>query len=98
LKKWTLLTSKPVDIFLKPSPDEISLFYELNTKCVNQGDYEDPRPCTKPLLLAVSDIDRNDNPEYWATEPYTWDTGLTVYELKNNTLQPILRVCVGCSD
>jgi len=100
LKKWTLLSSKPIDIFHKPSADEISLFDEFNTNCKNQeGDYDGNNPpCTKGLLLTVSDIDENDNPEYWATEPYTWDTGLTVYELRNNILQPILRVCVGCSD
>jgi hypothetical protein len=101
LKKGTLLSSKPIDLFHKPSANEISHFYGLNTNCKNQGidcRGNNPPPCTKGLLLAVSDIDKNDNPEYWATEPYTWDTGLTVYELKNNVLQPILRVCIGCSD
>ena len=101
LKKWALSSSKPVDIFHKPSADEISLFNKLDTNCINQKSvYEgnNSPPCTKGLLLAISDIDKNDNPEYWATEPYTRDTGLTVYEMKNNILQPILRVCVGCSD
>ncbi|MFC1838421.1 hypothetical protein ACFL1N_02490 [Thermodesulfobacteriota bacterium] len=101
LKNWTLLSSKPIDVFHKPSADEISFFNKLNTDCLKKGSEHEGNytpPCTKGLLLAVSDIDKNGSPEYWATEPYTWDTGLTVYELKNNTLKPILRVCVGCSD
>ena len=100
LKSFTLLSSKPVNEFHEPSSDEISLFNELDTEC-EQGTRNDSNyspPCTKGMLLAVSDIDKNGNPEYWATESYTWDTGLTVYEIEDNTLEPLLRVCVGCSD
>jgi len=101
LPRWTLLTSEPLpDVFRKPSPKDRAEFYRLNTLCVHQGDYPDGQapPCVRPELLAISEFNKNGEPEYWATEPYLWDTGLTVWENNNGTLVPLLRVCVGCSD
>lgn len=100
LKKFTLLSGRPIKVFRRPTADESALFDKLDTSCergARSGKNYSP-PCKKGLLIAVSDIDKNGSPEYWATEPYTWDTGLTVYEIKNNTMIPVLRVCAGCSD
>jgi len=101
LPKWTLLSSKPLpDVFHPPTQNDLNEFYKLNTKCVEQGDYPEGKqpPCTKPQLLAISDINKNGKPEYWATEPYMWDTGLTVWESDNGKLIELLSICVGCSD
>ncbi len=98
--RWTLLSSKPIPgIFHTPSPEDNAEFYRLNTSCVQQGDHPEsqPPPCVRPKLLAVSDINKNGSPEYWATEPYLWGTGLTVWE-NNGALHPLLQVCVGCGD
>lgn len=98
--RWTLLSSKPIPgVFRAPTPKDRAEFYRLNTSCIEQGDYleEQVPPCVRPELLAVSDINKNGSPEYWATEPYLWDTGVTVWE-NNGALTPLLQVCVGCSD
>jgi len=98
--RWTLLSSQPLAGRLRaPSSRERAEYQRLNTACVEQGDYPDGQtpPCSRPELLAVSDIDKDGKPEYWATEPYRWDTGLTVWE-NSGTLTPLLQVCVGCSD
>jgi len=100
LPNWTLLSSAPLPgVFRKPTQKDRDEFYRLNTTCVKQGDYpagQDP-PCVRPILLAISDINKNGKPEYWVTEPYIWDTGLTVWE-NTGTLNQLLQVCVGCSD
>jgi hypothetical protein len=99
--RWTLLSSKPIqDVFREPTQKDSSEFYRLNTSCVQQGDCPEGKtpPCVRPKLLAVTDINKNGKLEYWATEPYTWDTGLTVWEKNYNVLEPLLKVCVGCSD
>jgi hypothetical protein len=100
IPQWTLLSSKPLHgLFRKPSAKDENKLLELNNTCLEQGDYlpnEQPPPCVRPKLLAVSDINQNGSLEYWATEPYKWDTGLTVWEEGKN--KPILEVCVGCSD
>ena len=100
IKKWTLLINEPLVIFNEPSQQDISEFYQLNTTCVDQGDYDEHEkpPCSKPQLLAVTDINKDGKSEFWATEPYTWDTGLTVWEHNNSVITPILQVCPGCSD
>lgn len=101
LPRWTLLSSEPLlGVFRPPTAKDRSDFYRLNTSCVQQGDYPEGKtpPCVRPKLLAVSDINKNGRPEYWATEPYLWDTGLTVWENNSGTLTPLLQVCVGCSD
>lgn len=100
LPRWTLMSSEPLPgVFRAPTPKDRAEFYRLNTSCVQQGDYPEGQtpPCVRPKLLAVSDINKNGKPEYWATEPYLWDTGLSVWE-NNGTLVPLLQVCVGCSD
>ncbi len=101
LPRWTLLSSAPLPgVFRAPTQKDRDEFYRLNTTCVQQGDYpagQEP-PCVRPILLAVSDINKNGKPEYWMTEPYMWDTGLTVWENTGGTLLKLLEVCVGCSD
>jgi hypothetical protein len=100
LHLWTLLSSKPLPgIFRKPTAKDRTEFYRLNKSCVQQGDYPEGKqpPCVRPELLAVSDINKNGKPEYWATEPYMWDTGVTVWE-NDGKLVPLLEICVGCSD
>ena len=98
--RWSLFTSKPDKRFKIPGKEESKLFYRLNTTCVHQGDY--PRgkepSCTKPTLLAITDIDKDNKPEFWATEPYTWDDGLSIWEYNDNSLNKIFEVCIGCSD
>lgn len=103
LPRWTLLSSAPLPgVFRAPTQKDRDEFYRLNTTCVRQGDYDYPAgqepPCVRPILLAISDINKNGKPEYWATEPYIWDTGLTVWENTGETLLKLLEVCVGCSD
>jgi hypothetical protein len=98
---WTLLSSEPLPgVFRKPTSKDRAEFFRLNTTCVQQGDYPEGKapPCVRPELLAVSDINRNGKPEYWATEPYMWDTGLTVWENNATALVPLMQICVGCSD
>jgi hypothetical protein len=101
LPRWTLLSSKPLPgVFRAPNAKDRAEFYRLNTSCVIQGDYlegEAP-PCTRPKLLAVSDINKNKKPEYWATQPYVWDTGVTVWESNSFQLVKLLEACVGCAD
>lgn len=98
--RWSLFTSKPDKIFKAPSEEETQLFYRLNQTCTNQGDYPKGKepPCTKPKLLAVTDINDNNKPEFWATEPYLWDDGLSIWEYDKKSLHQIFEVCVGCSD
>lgn len=101
LPRWTLLSSKPLrDMFRAPTKEEREMFYRLNTSCVQQGDPPAGQvpPCVRPTILAVSEINKNGKIEYWATEPYLWDTGITVWENNNGTLVQLLQVCVGCSD
>ncbi len=101
LPRWTLVSNKPIlGVFRTPTRKETAEFYRLNTTCVRQGDYPEGHepPCVRPTLLAVSDFNKNGKLEYWATEPYLWDTGLTVWEDDNGVLTPLLQVCVGCSD
>ncbi len=100
LPNWTLLSSAPLPgVFRKPTQKDRDEFYRLNRTCVKQGDYPPGRKpsCVRPVLLAISDINKNGKPEYWVTEPYIWDTGLTVWE-NTGTLNKLLQVCVGCSD
>jgi len=98
---WTLLASKSLkQIFRQPRSEDVSFFRMRNDSCVDQGDYELSKkpPCTRPQLLAVSDIDRDGVSEYWATQPYTWDTGITVWKPVGRDLIRLLEVCSGCSD
>lgn len=96
LPRWTLMSSEPMQYAFKgPTSMDSELFYKLNTTCIYQGNL--PETCTKPKILAVSDINNNGMTEFWTTEPYKWDTGLTVWEYSDKLI-PLLRVCVGCSD
>ncbi len=100
IPKFSLFTSKKFTKLREPTKSEKASFYKFNSTCIDQGDYDNDMkpPCTKPSLLAVSDINNNDSIEYWASEPYMWDDGLTVWEKSGDSLVPIIQVCVGCSD
>lgn len=73
---------------------------KLNTSCVNQGDYssKEKPPCTKPKLIAVSDIDKNGKSEYWFMTPYMWDEGIIIFEENDEKLPGLLSDCSDCSD
>jgi hypothetical protein len=49
-------------------------------------------------VLAITDINKNGKPEYWATEPYKTDTGVTVWEKNHGVFVVLLQVCPGCAD
>ncbi len=98
---WTLVSSKPLPgVLRRPGDEDRSYFNKYNTTCVDQGDHEVGKqpPCTRPELLAVSDFDGDGSREYWATEPYMWDTGITVWRRTNSGLTVVLSACPGCSD
>jgi hypothetical protein len=80
-EKWSLFSNTQTSGLQAPKASDVENFYKLNTTCINSGGvylYTEEPPCRKPKLLAVSDIDNNKQIEYWATEPYKWDDGLTV--------------------
>jgi len=98
----TLLSSKPMQSsqFKAPNEEDWAFFRQHNANCVGQGD-PDPATnptCERPELIAVSDIDSDGSPEYWATRPYMWDTGITVWKRTPQGLIQVLEVCSGCSD
>lgn len=96
-KRFTLFSSRPVVGFRVPTAKESADFFRLNTTCVEQGDSPPNRapPCVRPRLLAIR---QGETLEYWATEPYMWDTGLTIWQRRGNELIALIRICVGCSD
>ena len=97
LEEWTLLSSRPLPgVFRIPTSAERTHFERVVSDCVQQGDLPNT-PCVRPTLLAITDLDKNGELEYWATDPYMWDTGLTVWKGKS-ALTRFLAVCVGCSD
>jgi hypothetical protein len=72
--EWTLLSSTPLSgMFQKPTSDDTTEFYHHIKACEVQGvdwlEGQEP-PCTRPTVLAITDINKNGKPEYWATEPY----------------------------
>ena len=101
LALWTLLSDRPLrGVFHEPDPSEIAYFARHHDICVDQGDYRpaEKPPCSRPRLLAVSELKRDGEQEYWATEPYTWDTGITVWRRTESGLARIKLACAGCSD
>jgi hypothetical protein len=70
-------------------------FYTINTACVAQVDSSNnPKPaCTKPVLKAVSDLNKNGRLEFWYTSPHPQATGFAVAELdeSGNTLKIIVE-------
>jgi len=98
---WTLLSSRPLgQTFSRPSEADRSYFAQHQDICVDQGDYEpfERPPCSRPILLAVSDLDADRAKEYWATQPYLWDTGIAVWRRTEAGLTHLIGVCAGCSD
>lgn len=87
---------------LHPSEVETRQFHSLNTACVDQGDPEEGQkpPCTKPELLATSDLNRNGRREFWYVNPYMWDNGFAVAEIDESGLKLVVLVddCSICSD
>ena len=99
MPRWTLLTSAPSESLREPTQEERGTFERFDFECIPQGDVEPGNDeCSEPQLLAVSDIDNNGEVEYWATQPYTWDTGIGVWTTRAGTLTPVLKACPGCSD
>lgn len=100
--KWVLLTSRPLQGALRaPTAAEKQMWRDIKPECRQFADYDEknPPPCRRSEILAVSDINRNGEKEFWATEHYAWDTGLTIWEDRGENLPvPLLRLCVGCSD
>jgi len=97
--EWTIVSTKDINSLRSPSLLQTKHFYQINTQCLRQGDYEKGKepPCVKPQLIAVSDINQNNSLEYWYTEPYTWDTGFTVAEeTESNDLNVLVKACPSC--
>jgi hypothetical protein len=96
----TLFTTSRIEINIKPDSENIAAFYRLNKTCVDQGDFPENQkpPCTKPDLIAISDLNGNKKAEYWFTTPYMWDTGFSIAEesLDGKSLTPIIEACPGC--
>lgn len=61
----------------------LNQFYSVNTACVNQIDESGnaKSSCTKPVLKAVSDLNKNGRTEFWYTSPHVRDIGFAVGEL-----------------
>lgn len=102
LPRFTLLTSQPLAETFRPANEaEKQMARQIWPECRSFADHagDQPPPCRRREILAVSDINRNGRSEYWTTEHYAWDTGLTVVE-ENSTSAPLvlLRVCKGCAD
>jgi hypothetical protein len=101
LASWTVLSSRSLaGVFHHPEESDQAYFAEHHDACVDQGDYEPSQkpPCSRPHLLAVSDIDGDGAKEFWSTEPYRWDTGITVWQRSEDGLARMFDVCSGCSD
>ncbi len=99
LPLWTLLSSQPLyDTFKQPSKMEIDYFTKYGDSCVYQGD---PHPseeisCSRARLIMVSDINKDGIKEFWATDPYTWDTGITIWQQSPEGIKRLYSVCRGC--
>jgi hypothetical protein len=99
--RGTLLATAPLPgVFRAPSAEDRAFFQSHDSGCVDQGDFEpaDKPPCTRGELLAVSDVDANGELEYWATQPTTWDTGISVWRRTSMGLEAVLEACPGCSE
>lgn len=96
-KQFTLFTSKKIAL-RKPTPEEINFFYTANKRCVIMGDYLEPKKCTKPEILFMSDLDNNGLFEYWIKYPYMWEFGLSIHEQSKDKkgLKVIVDTCYNC--
>jgi hypothetical protein len=98
--KGSLLATAPLPgAFRAPSAEDRAFFQSHDSGCVPPGDFEpaDKPPCTRGELLAVSDLDGDGVREYWATQPTTWDTGISVWQRTSQGLEIVLEACPGCS-
>jgi hypothetical protein len=96
-----IFASKRIKLETKLNPKIIDYFYSINTACVYQHDIlflDEKAPCTKPKLLATSDLNSNGRMEFWYINPYTWDTGFAIAELSEsgNYLDVISSKCLDC--
>jgi hypothetical protein len=46
----------------------------------------------------MSDLDQDGSREYWATEPYMWDMGITIWHQTHSGLKSLFSMAVGASD
>jgi hypothetical protein len=96
----TIFSSKRMNLNTKPDPKVVEIFYSINTDCVGQGDPppDERKPCTKPELLATSDLNFNGRPEFWYSTPYTWNTGFSLAELSGSgqELEILSSRCLDC--
>jgi hypothetical protein len=82
--KGTLLASAHLPgAFRAPSPQDTAYFRSRNPQAE---------------LLALSDLDANGEPEYWAAEPTPGDTGVSVWQRTSMGLERVFGACSGCSD
>jgi hypothetical protein len=101
LEGISIFASQRVDIDIILDKKRVELFQSIKTECIDQGDYPPNKkpPCTRPKLLATSDLDNDGFIEYWYTDPYTWNTGFAVAELDeiNKTFSVISSGrCLDC--
>jgi hypothetical protein len=55
-------------------------------------------PCDAPELIGLSDINGNQNPEFWATEILRYSTGIAVWEYDGRRYRKIFSACPQCGD
>jgi len=98
-KAVSIFATRPVKIDMSFDRKNQDLFYSIRSECVNQGDPtpEMRRPCTKPQLVATSDLNSNGRLEFWFTYPLTWDTGFAINELSESGTG-LLDISVKCFD
>ena len=88
-----IFASPKLKLITKIDEETRTKFYAINTACVTQVDSSNnPKSaCTKPVLKAVSDLNKNGRLEFWYTSPHPRATGFAVAELdeSGNTLKII---------
>jgi len=96
-----LFTSSRETDFRKATDKENKEFMKFSYKgCANNSglqsdDAQDK--CKEAELIAVSDINKNGKPEFWATEIYKWYTGISVWEHNGQKHSKILESCPDCN-
>lgn len=92
-------TRKQIAIQTKITAQDQTFFEtNLNASCVVQSDGDEhaaPRPCVRPKVTGITDLNANGKREFWFNEPYKWDVGVGVIEEPNKR---ILSACPGCAE